>query len=161
MKSQSITMFVRPIVFCVCAAIGSIAFADPETFTDSNKVEIQKFSVWTSGGCSRSLQQVESFQTAAAALSAAEKLRGKERPFVVVLSGDATRGDAVQALNFQRGVEPEKIAIQCSVYRQGCRLGWSQVGDGTKRDLKSAVALTAELKAANTTAAMVFHAEKR
>ena len=161
MKSETVTaLLVRPFLFCLFATVGSMAFAEPIPVKTAADPAVERFTIWTSSGCNRTLQAVETFTTARAALTKAEILRSDVSKHVMVISGESDWVDALSALHYVSGAEIDKTAIQCSVYRQGCRIGWSPVATAGKTNLKTAESVAAELKQDGTITAIVFHPTK-
>jgi hypothetical protein len=140
----SIASFARPFLFCLAAAIGSVACAETEKPADALSAIPPKYTLWQ-GGCSRSMKVLETHTDIHAALRAAERLsRGGSE--VIVLSGESDWGRAVAVLLTQRTGTTSRGVVECTVYEKvGCRLGrWQSVNPEGKTDPTTAKKLTEE-----------------
>lgn len=156
----SITWFVRAVHVCLFTAIGSIAFAEGNEAVKESPAPAPKYTVWRGGGCSRSLREVKSHENVVAAIVNAEALK-EQGGIVLIVEGDSTWGDALDAYNVLRGVSKE-MTLQCTVYERAClRAGWQKSTEFDKSDYKSASEHVAKLKDSRTATAVVYHARKK
>jgi len=156
----SIASFCCPFLFCLTAAIASVAYAEAEKPADALSAIPPKYTLWQ-GGCSRSLKVLETHTDVHSALRAAEGL-SRDGSGVIVLSGESDWNRALSVLLTQRTGTSSQGVVECTVYEKvGCRLGrWQAVNTEGKTDSKTAEKLLAERKMNGTPAVAVYCVRK-
>ena len=156
----SIASFARPFLFCLAAAIGSVACAETEKPADALSAIPPKYTLWQ-GGCSRSMKVLETHADLRGALLAAEGMQRKGAE-VIVLSGESDWGRALAVLLTQRTGTTSQGVVECTVYEKvGCRLSrWQAINPEGKTDAKTAGELLAERIKSGTSAVAVYTVRK-
>lgn len=141
MMSNRIVTLALTIVFVGAAACqaGERTKADPPT----------PFKV-VAGSCSRSMRVVSAYETAMAAIRAADQLRREERYTHIGVA----RGEAIDALDFHASFRANARPDSVSVFEVGCK---SCTLLGTLAMIADADALAKRITVDNGVAALVFN----
>ncbi|QDU96155.1 hypothetical protein [Lignipirellula cremea] len=124
------------------------AEADPAPLVDL------PYAVWSSSGCSRSMQLEKQTATVDEACRLARDLRAS-RSFVMILSGDSGFSSALKVLRSQQSGTP----VDCervTQYEQRCRSGWQALVPAPGDD-RPAAEIAAETRPAAGITESVYH----